>query len=398
MIHIDPTPILSLAGVRPVLAALPGARIVGGAVRDLLAGRPVSDVDIATPMTPEAVTAALRQAGLRAIPTGIDHGTVTALADGGAIEVTTLRRDVETDGRHAVVAFTEDFRGDAARRDFTINAMSLAPDGALFDYFGGAEDLAAGRLRFVGEPAARIAEDYLRILRFFRFHARYGRTAPDGETARALRDAVPNLSTLSAERLWSETGKMLSVAEPRAVLRLMAELGVLTALLPEVDSHWPEAFDRLAAAGAPADALLRLAALIADPGRAAGVAVRLKLSNAERDRLIALVEGDVPPPDADEAAMRRAAADTPVSLLIGRSLLRHPADQKAAAFRAHLAEIAPPVFPLLGRDGIAFGLAPGPALGDALRQVRAWWWARGCVDDAEACRAELARVAARPTF
>lgn len=397
MIRIDPTPILSLAGVRLVLAALPGARIVGGAVRDLLAARPVRDVDIATPLTPEAVTAALKQSGLRAIPTGIAHGTITALADGNTIEITTLRRDVETDGRRAVVAFTEDFRIDAARRDFTINAMSLAPDGTLFDYFGGAEDLAAGRLRFVGEPAVRIAEDSLRILRFFRFHARYGRSAPDEETARALREAVPRLSTLSAERLWSETTKVLSVTDPRAVLHLMTGLGVLAVLLPELNGHWPETFDRLAAADAPADPVLRLAALIADSGRGADVANRLKLSKAERDRLFALLDGEVPPPDADDAAIRRAAVGTPVPVLIDRSLLRHPPGQKAAAFRERLAATAPAVFPLQGRDGVALGLEPGPALGEALRQVRTWWLARGCIDDAEACRAELARVVARPT-
>jgi poly(A) polymerase/tRNA nucleotidyltransferase (CCA-adding enzyme) len=396
MIRIDPTPILSLAGVRPVLAALPGARIVGGAVRDVLAGRPVSDVDVATPLVPEAVTAALKRARLRAIPTGIAHGTVTALAEGATIEITTLRRDVETDGRHALVAFTEDFRVDAARRDFTINALSMTPDGTVFDYFGGEADLAAGRVRFVGEPAARIAEDYLRILRFFRFQARYGRTPPDDETAQALRAAAPKLATLSAERLWSETAKILAVADPRAVLHLMAVLGVLAALLPEADPGWMRSFDRLAVAGAPADPLLRLAGLVADPARAAQAAARLKLANAERDRLLALVAGEVPAAQADDGALRRAAADNPVPILIGRSWLRHEPGPEAAALRARLDAMTPPVFPLQGRDGVALGLEPGPALGAALRQVRTWWLARGCIDDAAACRAELARVVARP--
>jgi poly(A) polymerase len=396
MTHLDPTPLLSLPGVRPVLAALPDARIVGGAVRDLMAGRPVSDVDIATKLPPDAVTDALRQAGLRAIPTGLAHGTVTALAEGGTIEITTLRRDVETDGRHAVVAFTEDFRVDAARRDFTINAMSLTPDGTVFDYFGGAEDLAAGRLRFVGVAAERIAEDYLRILRFFRFHARYGRQPPDGETARALSAAAPKLSTLSAERLWAETAKILAVADPRDGLRLMAALGVLAALLPEADAGWPATMDRLMAAAAPADPLLRLAALAAASGPAARLAERLKLSNAERDRLLALTGDEVPPPGADDAALRRALAETAAPVLIGRSFLRHEPGAVAGALRGRLWAMPPPVFPLQGRDGVALGLAPGPALGAALRQVRRWWLARGCVDDAIACRAELARVAARP--
>ena len=391
--QIDPNPLLTLPGVRPVLAALPGARIVGGAVRDLLAHRPVSDVDITTPLTPDAVTAALRNAGLRAIPTGIAHGTVTALAEGATIEVTTLRQDVETDGRHAVVAFTDDFRVDAARRDFTINALSLTPDGTVFDYFAGAQDLAAGRVRFVGHPGARIAEDHLRILRFFRFWARYGSGDPDAETAQALRDGAPKLSTLSAERLWSETLKILSVADPRPVIRLMETLGVLAALLPEADPLWPATFDRLAAADAPAEPVLRLAALVTEPDR---VARRLKLSNAERDRLIAVSADGTPPPDADDAALRRALADTPAPVLIARSFLRHDSGAAANALRARLHAMPLPVFPLQGRDGVALGLAPGPALGEALREVRAWWLAGGCVASAEECRAQLARVVARP--
>ena len=296
-------------------------------------------------------------------------------------------------GRHAVVAFTDDFRVDAARRDFTINAMSIAPDGTVFDYFGGAQDLAAGRVRFVGSPGARIAEDYLRILRFFRFWARYGASGPDAETAQALANAAPKLSTLSAERLWSETAKILSVADPRAVLRLTETLGVLAGLLPEADPRWPATFDRLAAAKAPADPVLRLAALVAEPGQ---VARRLKLSTAERDRLIALSEGETPPPDADDAALRRAMAETPGPVLIDRSFLHHEPGPAAEALRARLHAMPAPVFPLQGRDGVALGFAPGPALGEALRAVRAWWLAGGCAATAEACRAELARVAARP--
>jgi poly(A) polymerase/tRNA nucleotidyltransferase (CCA-adding enzyme) len=391
--RIDPTPLLTLPGVRPVLAALPGARIVGGAVRDLLAQRPVSDVDITTPLTPEAITIALQRAGLRAIPTGIAHGTVTALAEGATIEITTLRRDVETDGRHAVVAFTDDFRVDAARRDFTINAMSLTPDATLFDYFGGRPDLAAGRVRFVGHPAERIAEDYLRILRFFRFWARYGSGAPDAETTEALTQGATKLATLSAERLWSETAKILSVTDPRAALRLMEALGVLAALLPEADPGWPVTFDRLAAAEAPADPVLRLAGLVADPEQTAR---RLKLSNAERDQLVALSQGEVPSPETDDAALRRAMAETPVPVLIGRSFLRHQPGPAAAALRARLGAMPVPVFPLQGRDGVAMGLTPGPALGAALRAVRRWWLERGCIDDADACRIELRRMAGRP--
>jgi len=396
MERIDPSSLLALPGVSDVLAALGDARIVGGAVRDLLAGRPVQDVDIATPLTPERVASALAAAGIRAIPTGIAHGTITAALRGATVEITTLRRDVETDGRHAVVAFTDDWATDAARRDFTINAMSMAADGALHDYFGGRADLAAGRLRFVGEPAARIAEDYLRILRFFRFQARYGRSLPDRKTAHALSAAAPQLAALSAERLWSELAKILSVPDPAPILGLMSDLGVLPYLLPRHDDTLA-VIDRLVAARAPAEPVLRLAALLPDRASATEVAARLKLSNAERERLLTLLDGPLPPPDADTEMLRRALADIPEEILSGRSFLRHEPVVDGPLFRDHLAATEAPVFPLRGSDALALGLAPGPAMGDALRTVRDWWLARGCADDAEACRAELARVVGRPS-
>ena len=191
---------LSDPAVGAIFDALPHARIVGGAVRDALIGRAVADIDLATPDTPDAVAAALARSGIRCVPTGLDHGTQTAVVNGRGYEITTLRRDVETDGRHAVVAFTDDWREDAARRDFTINAMSMTRDGAVFDYFGGQADLRAGIVRFVGDAATRIAEDYLRILRFFRFFARYGGT-PDPAAVAAIRDALPGLAGLSVERV-----------------------------------------------------------------------------------------------------------------------------------------------------------------------------------------------------
>ena len=309
--------------------------------------------------------------------------------------MTTLRQDVETDGRHAVVAFTDDFAVDAARRDFTINAMSLAPDGTLYDYFGGAADLAAGRLRFVGDAAVRIAEDYLRILRFFRFFLRYGQVPPDAATAAALAAGAPKLTTLSAERLWSETAKILAVPDPRPGLALMANLGVLPVLLPEAAPDWAVRLDRLAEAEAPAEPVLRLAALIGDAPRADQAARRLKLSNAERQLLADYLDDRLPPVTADIADIRRALADVPLNVLLGRSYLRHAPGDKADFFRGLLALDNPPVFPLQGRDGLALGLQPGPALGAALRAVRDWWIARGCADDADACRAELGRVVAR---
>ena len=191
MKRIDLPELLQTPGLPEVLSAVPRARLVGGCVRDTLAGLEVADIDLATPDAPADVIAALEQAGLRALPTGLAHGTVTALAEGRGFEITTLRHDLQTDGRHAVVAFTDDWRADAARRDFTINAMSATPDGTLFDYFDGAADLQAGRVRFVGDAATRIAEDYLRILRFFRFFARYAAGAPDSEAMAAIETGVP---------------------------------------------------------------------------------------------------------------------------------------------------------------------------------------------------------------
>ncbi len=361
-----------------LFATLPEARLVGGCVRDGLLARPGSDVDLATPDPPEAVAAALTRAGIRAVPTGLAHGTVTAVLDGRAFEITTLRRDVSTDGRHAGVAWTQDWQQDAARRDFTINAMSLAQDGTLHDYFGGQADLCAGQVRFVGEAALRVAEDYLRILRFFRFQARYGRGAPDADAVAAIRAGVPGLARLSVERVWSELKRILVAPDPDGAVALMAQTGVLAAILPEAAPA-----PRLAAL--PPDPLLRLAALLpADP---APVALRLRASQAETAYLAAL-RG--PPPDGDDAALRRQLADTDQAALIGRSWLAGQPD----TVRDRLRALDPPRFPLEGRDALALGVPPGPRVGELLRAVRQWWWQGGCVASAAACRAELARLAA----
>jgi hypothetical protein len=386
------------------------------------------------------------------VPTGIEHGTVTAVAGGRGFEVTTLRRDLETDGRHAVVAFTADWRADAARRDFTINAMSATPNGAVFDYFGGVADLQAGVVRFVGDPATRIAEDYLRILRFFRFFARYAIGPPDPGAVCAIRAGLPGLTQLSAERVWRELTSILAAPDPRAAVRLMAALGVLAAAVPEGAA--PERLDRLVAAGAPADSLLRMAALLTGDPVAFGE--RLRLSTAERDRLVALRAAPLARLEMNDAALRRLLADTEAGVLIDRTwlaegtttgadagpigtaneghgtadggsadgpadlddranggstdadlgtaagpsgragdgrLVERPSGKPAPdrALRARLAALPRPVFPLEGRDVLGLGLAPGPEVGALLRAVRAWWLAGGCVADADACRAELAR-------
>ncbi len=364
--------------VQRLLAILPTARLVGGCVRDALAGRPSADTDLASPLPPEAAAAALTNAGIRVIPTGIAHGTVTALIEARPFEITTLRRDVLTDGRHAEVAWTDDWREDAARRDFTINAMSLAPDGTLHDYFGGAADLRAGRVRFVGDAARRVAEDYLRILRFFRFQARYGAGEPDGEALAAIRAGLGGMAQLSAERIWSELKRILQAPDPAPAIQLMQDTGVLAATIPE--GAGPTRLSHL-----PPDPVLRMAALLT--GDRAMFAARLKLSLAEAARLVAL-QG--PPPDGDDADLRRQLADTDPEVLIGRSLLAGQPE----AMRDRIRAISRPMFPLEGRDALALGIPPGPAVGALLRAVRAWWLAGGCVAGPDACRAELARRAA----
>jgi poly(A) polymerase len=376
MTRISPLPaLLEAPGLRAVLRALPRARLVGGCVRDSLACVAFSDIDLATPDAPDAVAAALTAAGLRAIPTGIAHGTVTALAEGRCFEITTLRRDVQTDGRHAVVAFTDDWREDAARRDFTINAMSMTPEGEVFDYFGGIEDLRAGRLRFVGDAATRIAEDYLRILRFFRFFARYARFPPDQDAIDAIAAGEAGLAVLSAERVWSELKRILAAPAPDEAVALMERLGVLGAVLP---------LARLAPVDAlPADPLLRLVAL-----QPRGVP-DLKLSGDEGERLLAL-QGPPPPANADDATLRRLLADTAPDILIGRAWL----SGASAELRARIQATPVPVFPLHGRDLAASGIAPGPAMGQLLRDLRAWWLDGGCVADRAALLAQLVERAA----
>ena len=379
---IDPPAFLADPAVVRVLDALPDARIVGGAVRDALAGRPVADIDLATPLLPANVAAALTRAGIRSVPTGLDHGTLTAVVNGRGFEITTLRRDVATDGRRATVAFTSNWRDDAARRDFTINAMSMTREGTVFDYFGGAADLRAGVLRFVGDPATRIAEDTLRILRFFRFFARYGTGAPDPAALGAIRGGVAGLAALSVERVWHELSGLLAVPNPGAAVTLMSDLDVLAAVLPEGASH--EGLTRLLESGAPADPVLRLAALLT--GDAAAVAIRLKLSAADRDRLVALRHPLTVTSNDDDAALRRALADEAPAVLAGRAWL---AGQPALA--ARLAGMPRPMFPLEGRHVVALGIGPGPRVGALLRDLRAWWMEHGCDDGKQACLAELRR-------
>ncbi|WP_307139119.1 CCA tRNA nucleotidyltransferase [Pseudoroseomonas cervicalis] len=368
-----------------VLAALPGARAVGGVVRDALAGRPVHDVDVAAPYPPREIADRLLAAGLKVFETGLQHGTVTAVLDHEPVEVTSLRRDLVTDGRHAEVAWTSDWREDAARRDFTFNALSMDAEGRIWDYFGGREDLAAGRVRFVGDPATRLAEDYLRVLRFFRFHARYGQGAPEEEALAALREAVPGLPRLSAERVWMELKRLLEGPRPAEALALMRQTGVLGAVLPEAGDLAP-----LARLDGPAEPVLRLSLLL-PPGTAPdGLTQRLRFSGEEAKRLRALLLTPPPPPDLQGADLRRLLAEHPPGLVTDLALAAEARDGRdRAGLRARIAATPRPVFPLQGRDALAAGLKPGPAVGQALARVKAWWMATGCTASAEECRARL---------
>jgi poly(A) polymerase len=372
---------------------LPQARLVGGVVRDLLAGLPVADIDLATPDAPGIVMERLHAAGIRAVATGLAHGTVTAVLDGHPVEITTLRRDEETDGRHAVVAWTDNWREDAQRRDFTINAMSLDRALALFDYFGGLDDLRARRVRFVGPAALRIAEDRLRILRFFRFQARFGGDKPDPEAIAAIEAAVPDLAGLSAERIWSELRRILTGPELAHTASLMGRLGVLDRLLP--GGAQPERLATLLGAGLPPEPVLRLAALVRGP--AAPVSQGLRLSNVEAARLGSLLASPAPHPDLDDADLRRLLADDPADILCGRSWLAQAGSDASPeswnALRGRLHAVPRPVFPLAGRDLLAQGLPPGPEIGRLLAATRTWWAAGGCLADREACLERLRALA-----
>lgn len=361
-----------LDGLLAALGAADGlARYVGGAVRDGLLGLPVNDLDIATSIAPRDVVDRLKKAGIKAVPTGIDHGTITVVLPDGPVEITTLRRDVSTDGRRATIAYTDDWREDAARRDFTINALYADPlTGAISDYFGGIADLEARRLRFIGDAAARIAEDHLRILRYFRFLARYGDNELDSSAYDACVTAANSLMALSRERIADEMLKLLGVAAPVPALRLMIEGGILRPVLPEVTMAGVDRVEGLigreAQAGVPVSALRRLAALLPpDASLADQVGARLKLSNKARKRLVVALEAD-----AGEDEARALAYRIGVEGAVDRLLL-DPSQPLAAI--AVLDGWSPPTLPIGGGALIGRGLTPGPDVAKALQQVQRQW-------------------------
>ncbi len=387
------------------------ARFIGGCVRDAIVGRSVSDIDLATDAVPDRVVEILGGAGIRTEPTGIEHGTVTAIVRDRPYQITTLRRDVETDGRRAVVSFTTDWAEDAGRRDFTINALSADADGSVYDYVDGLADLAAGRVRFIGAAAERVAEDYLRILRFFRFHAGYASGAPDEEALAACRAAAARIDDLSGERIWLELSRILLIDPPGTVFQMMEKAGVLGRLIPIARK-----IDRLTALaalegmiGLDADPIRRLAALIEPTRREASqVAARLRLGRIDTDRLDSLTanRGQCSP-DMSEAVLRRS---------LYRVRTRHFRDlllldwseaivrDRAAAMRTadgwkkildYAQAWEQPELPVSGEDVMGFGVPEGPAVGEMLEAIEEWWLERAFKPDREACLDRLRLLARR---
>lgn len=372
--------VLNMPGVKRVWAALPQARIVGGAVRDSLAGIAVSDIDFAIPLPPDQIMQAAAAAKLKIIPTGLAHGTVTVIADGISFEVTSLRRDVETDGRWAIVSFVDDWRVDASRRDFTINAMSMDQAGEIFDYFGGQDDLKLGVVKFVGQARARIEEDYLRVFRYFRFFARYSKSEPDKEAIESIGELACGVSGLSTERIWTELKKILIVKDITRTVSLMSSAGVLKFILMTPN---PEKLIELIGYGAPPEPILRMAALAGISGTKE--MQRLKLSGDEQARFAALLRPIKITPDSSMLEIRRALADSPVSIVIDRTWLDQDKRPGWAELRDQLAAIGSLEFPLQGRNILVLGMSEGPQIGRVLDAVRQWWLEAGCVADTQQC-------------
>lgn len=388
-------------GLRRIVTALgaDAVKIVGGAVRDTLLGLPATDIDLATPLLPTEVTRRLEAADIKVIPTGIAHGTVTAIASGDHHEITTLRRDVETDGRRATIAFADDWRDDAARRDFTINALYADPlTGAVDDWFGGLSDLAEGRVRFIGDAATRIAEDHLRILRFYRFAARFGRGDLDPTSHDAVIAARQSLKSLSRERVADELAKILALPDPRPIVGQMADDGIFDVLLPELVPDFVVALDRLlgneAAAAVPPAALRRMAALLpSDVAVTEQVASRLRLSRRQRGHLAALAlhSVDIERPARQLAHRIGVEAARDVHLLSG--------DPASAADAVRLLTgWDVPQLPLKGGDIVARGVAAGPEVARLLKAVEAAWVAEdfpGASRVAELLDQKMGRVSER---
>lgn len=351
-------------------------RWVGGAVRDTLLGLPVHDIDCATTHKPDAVIDLCSNAGIRTVPTGIDHGTVTAILEEGTVEVTTLRRDVSTDGRRATVAFATEWREDAARRDFTINALYAHPETLeISDYFDGTKDLETRRVRFIGDARERIAEDHLRILRYYRFQARFG-SKLDAEAEEACAAMADTLKGLSRERIADELLKLLALPDPGETVERMHDRAVLRVILPETSlrhvEQMRELIEREATQQFAPDALRRLAALLPpSPEVAEIVAARLRLSKAQRARLISAAERR----DKDAGKPKELAYSVTPTFAVDRLLLLGADARQIAAWE-------PPTFPLKGGVIVARGVAAGPDVAKILQTVERRWVAEGFPDEA----------------
>jgi poly(A) polymerase len=395
--HLTPQPWMTGRAASAVWRCLSAgggtARFVGGSVRNAVMGLPVTDLDMATNLPPERVIALAEAANIRAIPTGIDHGTVTLVVDHVPIEVTTLRRDVETDGRHAVVAFTEDWTADSARRDFTLNALYLDPDGTIYDPTGdGLADARAGRLRFVGVPGDRIREDALRILRLFRFLASHGRQGPDPDAVSACVALAPLIETLSGERVWTELRKLLVADGAAKALKLMESTGVARHLWagPVKTNVALRLIELETALNRSSDPVRRLAALASDAETVA--TERLRLSSADRDRLgraLAEKQDSLANDPARRAAIYRSGGEVFVDRLLLTAVNAMTDHQVLTADLAIIDNWLAPRFPIGGADVLALGLAPGPDVGAVLRAVEDWWISGDFTADREACLSAL---------
>lgn len=403
---------LALLLQRPRLRALLGAmnrdgeetRIVGGAVRNALLGRAVTEVDCASTASPDRIVALAQQAGFKPVPTGIDHGTITVVVEGEPFEVTTLREDVETDGRYAVVRFGHDFESDARRRDFTINALSLGVDGRLYDYTDGLADLAARRVRFIGDAHTRIREDYLRILRFFRFYAEYAENGPDPEGLAAAGSERAGLAILSRERIRHEFLRLLAARRAVDTVQILAEHGFLTWILDGAAEFGR--FRRVALDKPdpdPADRLAALSTMVEED--AERLRERLRLSNDEQRRLaayarlLAALKGTQAPVDRTEMRRLVAAHGIETVTLALTALAGEPRPEVLADAMTALADFAGggepvPAFPLRGADFMERGVPKGPRIGELLHRARSIWLAEGCPSDPAFAKALLERVMA----
>jgi poly(A) polymerase len=356
-----------------------GARLVGGVVRDALLGVSASDIDIATPLTPETVSKLAQSAGLKVIPTGIDHGTVTIILAKGSVEVTTLRRDVSTDGRRATVAFSSDWKEDAARRDFTFNALyAQAESGRLYDYFDGEDDLKSGAVRFIGNAKDRICEDYLRIMRYFRFHAFYGRGPVDTDTLSICTQLAPRLTGLSRERIAHEFLRLLMAPSPADTLRAMSQANIWEYIAPEISSKGINRLENIISNAQKADislsAIARLAALLSQERTVADkMAAKLRLSRKQQKMLVKLVTGKQESADGIISQAYYNGAQTALEL----AALNAPLSQLLLAKTA-LENWEKPVFPISGRDVIAAGVTPGPLVSQILQSAEKSWLEHGC--------------------